>query len=152
MKTLKAWLQDANGWQRAWFVLTVIGLLYTLYLSIYQTNQSQGGLYDYKTGIHEEYQLPQCKPYINEPISKLKAQEDFKDDCWHIYTHRKYLDKDVYPYTESMYDREINLNYWGDLGLLFTVYTFIAIILSGILYFSGVTLSWVLKGFKEKVK
>jgi hypothetical protein len=152
MKNPKAWLQSSNGWERVWVVLTIFGLLYALYLSVYQTNQSQIGLYDYKTSIHEEYQLPQCKPYINEPISKLKEPEDFQEDCWYIYTHRKYLTKDVYPYTEEMYDKKINLNYWGGLGLLFTVNSLIAIILSVILYFSGMILNWILKGFKGKVK
>lgn len=152
MKSPKAWLKNTNGLERVWFVLTIIGLLYALYLSIYDTNQSQRGLYDYKISIHEEYQLPQCKPYINEPILNLKEPEDFLHDCWHLYTHRKDLAQDVYPYTEDMYDREINLNYWGGLGLLFMAYSFIAIILSGILYFSGVTVGWILKGFKGKMK
>ncbi len=149
MLKIKTWLEQSNGWKRVWFVLTILGLLYSLYLSIFNNNQSYYGETYSKNDIQQDFQKSECKPYIYESVEKLKEPE-YGENCYTLYIHRKYgLSKDIYPYTEEIYLKELNFKYWSGLGILFLAYSLISLFLSGIAYLIGWVIYWIIKGFKK---
>lgn len=148
MSKIKTWLDQSNGWKRVWFVLTILGLLYSVYLSIFDNNQTYSGISYFKNDIHEDFQKTECKPYIYESLESLK-KPDILDNCYYIYLERSVLPKDIHPYTEDTYLKELNFKYWSGLGSLFSVYSLITLFLSGIVYLIGWVIYWIIKGFKK---
>ena len=98
----------------------------------------------------KEMKNPICAPYMSEEFSKL-VEPKYSDDgstCYHIYSHRKYSD-DKKPVTEKQYQEDFKsegsamwLEYIG-IGFLFSTF------LIAFVYFVGVVISWVVKGFKK---
>jgi hypothetical protein len=91
-----------------------------------------------------------CAPYMSEDFNKLVEPEYSNDGstCWQIFTHRKYSD-DKKSFTEEQYrddfgsnERELWLYHIG-IGFLFSTF------LIAFVYFVGVVISWVIKGFKK---
>ncbi len=151
-KSLKQWLVDANGWQRIWFVGTVICFLYFIVIyPLAETNKGSSFRYSTKWAIENEMKNPECAVYMSGTFSELK-EPDFDPDgrtgCYNIYVHRKYWDENK-PITKSSYDehfvseeRERWATYIG-MGAL------IAVVLSAFVYGAGVVVSWIVRGFKR---
>lgn len=150
-KTLKQWLVNANGWQRIWFVSSVVFFLH--FIIIYPLMEADKGRlfrYEMRWAAEKEMKNPICASYMSEEFGKL-AEPMYSTDgssCYHIYSHRRYSSSQK-PITKNMYEdyfsvneREIWLEYMG-LGFM------LASLLSGFLYFLGLVVSWVIKGFKK---
>ena len=148
----KSWLKNANGWQRIWFVFSLLSFLYFLLIHpfIYLQNSYMSS-YNYKQSFLREYSREECKDYIEKPIKDLREPEfssEGEKGCWHIYTHRKYLTEDFVPYTLEEYEnhetREAFIN-WFSVSALFSL---VSIFVSCVIYLSGKILAWIIRGFK----
>lgn len=148
MSKLKNWLRTSNGWKRLWFVILILSLLFSIFEGIVQTNLGWTGNNLYATSIYEDYKNPKCEPYINKPLNQL-TEPEYDSGCWYIYTHRKYLKEDIYPYTEKMYKSGENWSYLVDLLTWISIYSLISLIGSLLLYGLGLIFNWIVIGFKN---
>lgn len=151
-KSLKQWLIAANGWQRIWFVCSLLTILY--YVIIYPIQESNKGSsfrYQMLWAAEREMKNPLCGTYMRGDFATLiepKYSED-GSTCYNIFVHRKYLEGNK-SITESSYnedfkkeERERWLTHIG-IGLL------ISTLFSALLYGLGVVVAWIIKGFKGK--
>jgi hypothetical protein len=142
-------LQRLNGWRRLWLVATAAAALWFVVVwPLLSLRDVQSGEYDYRREIEKEFASGQCRIYQTEPFEKLR-EPGLNDGCWYIYEDRKY-DKDiVLPYTleaykskKSAYDREQYLIALS-VGVAGTA------IASGLVYFLGWLVGWILTGFRQ---
>ena len=150
-KSLKQRLADANGWRRIWFVCSVICFIYFIVIfPLSKTGEGSLSRYERLWSAEREMKNAICAPYMSEDFNKLVEPEYSNDGstCWRIFTHRKHSD-DKKSFTEEQYrddfgsnERELWLYHIG-IGFLFSTF------LIAFVYFVGVVISWVIKGFKK---
>ena len=150
-KSLKQWLTAANGWQRIWFVGSVVCFLY--FIVIYPLTESDKGRsfrYEMLWAAEKEMKNPICASYMSSDFDKLISPEFSTDGstCYHIYSHRQFSE-DKKPITAEIYqqhfqsrEREMWLMFIG-IGALISSF-WVAVV-----YAVGVVVSWVIKGFKK---
>ena len=150
-RSLKLWLIDANGWQRIWFVCSVVCFMYFIVIFPFmETKRGNSFRYERLWAAEKEMKNQICALYMTEEVGKL-AKPEYSNDgstCYHIYSHRYYSD-DKRPITETIYqeyfgsnEREIWLRCIG-LGFM------LATLLTASFYGLGVVTSWVINGFKK---
>jgi len=150
-KSLKQWLIAANGWQRIWFVSSVLCILYgVIVFPMSETNRDSLIRYEKLWAVEREMKNPVCASYMNDAFEKL-TYPDYSTDgstCYHIYSHRKNTEhrSAVNEATYQQYfksgEREIWLTYIG-------VGAFMSTLLSALVYGIGVTISWIISGFRR---
>ena len=108
--------------------------------------------FEYRLAIEKEFASGQCQTYQTTPIENLREpdyDERGKSGCWHIYTSRKSEDSKSVPYTLEAYDNWhsawVRRNYL--IGLSIGVAG--TAIASGLVYFLGWLVGWVLTGFRR---
>ena len=150
-KSLKQGLIDANGWQRIWFVCSIVCFLY-LIIIFSSTKSKEEDLFRYRElwAAEKEMKNPICAPYMSEEFSKL-VEPEYSDDgstCYHIYSHRRFSD-DKKPITETIYQQHFRSEVyerwltWTGIGFLLSTF------LTGFVYLVGVVTSWISKGFRK---
>lgn len=150
-KSLKQWLVDANGWQRIWFVSSVVCLLYFVVMwPLTQANIGSSFRYEMRWATEREMKNPMCTPYMTQKFNEL-AEPKFSSDgstCYHIYSHRKYSD-DQKPITESIYQQNFDANERQTWLMYIGMGLFVSVFLSAFVYGLGKVTSWIIKGFKR---
>ena len=152
MSIIKNWLYIANGWQRIWFVVAVVGVLYFSLVWPF-TENSSGNQYRYQRlrDIEAEMSKPECAIYMSQPFSQL-TQPNFPtkgEGCYHIYTHRKFLANNK-TITKEQYLNDFESEYRQRLFESSVAGFLMATTLSALLYGLGVLVAWVVKGFRTK--
>jgi hypothetical protein len=144
-------LQRLNGWRRLWLVATAAIAVWFVVVWPLQAFKYESLRRDYDRAIEKEFGSGQCLTYQTAPLETLR-KPDYSDDegCWHIYTSRKSEDSKSVPYTlevyksdQSAYDRR---NYLIGLSIGGAV----TAIASGLVYFLGWLVGWVLTGFRQQ--
>lgn len=151
MTSIKIWLKSTNGWQRIWFLVSLLGVLYFCLLFPFQ-EYAKGNSYRYKTLWETEAEMDksECYPYMNLPFNQLvePGYPKVGEGCYHIYTYRKFA-PDNKPFTKEEYQRNFESeSRLRILGLCIEGF-FISIVLSAFGYGLGALVSWVIKGFKK---
>lgn len=150
-KSLKQWLIAANGWQRLWFVGSVVCFLY--FVIIYPLTESDKGRsfrYEMLWAAEKEMKNPLCAPYMSGAFEKL-IEPEFSTDgstCYHIYSHRQFSD-DKKPITESIYQQRFQSREREAWLMFIGLGTFISTFLVGLMYGVGIVVSWIIRGFKR---
>jgi hypothetical protein len=148
-KSLKQWLADANGWKRIWFVGSIVCLLYFVVIfPLTETNKGSLFRYEGLWAAEKEMKNPMCAQYMSEDFNKLSEPKYSTDGstCYHIFSHRKYSESKM-PVTENQYKDDFNSNE-RMLWLQYIGFGFlISMFLSAFVYFIGVVISWISKGF-----
>jgi hypothetical protein len=152
LKSLKQWLTNANGWQRIWFVSSVVCFLY--FITIFPLSEiNRGGSFRYERlwAAEREMKNPMCALYMSEEISKLVEPKYTTDGstCYHIYSHRVFSD-DKKPITEAIYQERFSSNenkmWLKNIG----IGCIVAFFLTAFVYLVGVVTFWIIKGFKKR--
>ena len=150
-KSLRQWLDDANGWRRIWFVCSIICVLYfVIIFPLAETNKGSSFRYQGLFATEKEMKNPNCATYMYEDFNKLVEPEYSTDGstCYHIFQHRQYSD-DKKPITETLYQE----HFQSEEGQLWLKYIGIGFVISMLLiifvYVVGVVTSWIIKGFKK---
>ena len=150
-------LQGLNGWRRLWLVATAAAAVWFVVVWPLQALKDPGlAEYDYRRAIEKDFASGQCQTYQTAPVENLRepAFSDKGGSCWHIYTARTSPESgrkyDVVPYTLKTYDSDhsawVRRNYLGGLGIG-VAGTAIA---SGLVYFLGWLVGWILMGFRQQ--
>lgn len=150
LRKLKQWLVAANGWQRIWFVCSIISILYfVIIFPLIEVNEGSSFRYSTKRAIENEMKNPECAIYMNGAFAQLNEPEfdpDGKKSCYNIYIHRKYSDQNR-PITNSSYGEQFVVEERKKWMMYIGVGAFIAVLLSAFVYGTGVVLSWIARGF-----
>lgn len=147
MEKIKEWLSNANGWQRLWFVGSLIFILYSAV--IWPVNNG-GAMYygDYfKIGPLEKN--PECQVFFDKPFGQL-AKPSYEHECYEVYAAREiYGDSIPGNFTAEKYLnrlREIHDNHIME-GRLFGLVG--SLLITILVYGSGLVFAWIVKGFKK---
>jgi hypothetical protein len=151
---LKSWLQTSNGWKRLWFVLSIFGFSYMVIINPFVlTNKNSLSNYQYKWAVEKELQNPECALYSIKPLTELPEPEyqdsEGRKGCYHIYNYRKYNNPTKIPYTQDDLKNDFTREFWSDISALSGLGAIGAIVISSIVYFLGLVVSWVIAGFKK---
>lgn len=149
--SLKLWVKEANGWQRIWFVCSVICFLYFIVIyPVSETNKGSSFRYEMKWATERAIKNPNCARYMTDDFMKLVEPEHSTDGstCYQIYLHRQFSKGNASLTYESFQqdfksgERERWLNYMVIGALTFAF-------ISGFFYGVGLVVRWVIKGFKN---
>lgn len=150
-KSLKLWLASTNGWQRIWFVCSVICFLYyTIFYPLEESGKGRAFRYEMLWAAEKEMKNPLCAPYMSGDFEKLIVPQYSTDGstCYHIYSHRKHSE-DRKPITEAMYQEDFSRGEREKWLIFIGMGAFISTLLIAFSYGVGVVVSWILKGFKR---
>ena len=151
-KSVKQWLVEANGWQRLWFVATVLCVLYgTIIFPLTETNKGLAFRHERLWAVEKEMKNPICAVYMSGDFEKL-TYPDYSTDgttCYHIYSHRKYHD-DHKAITESMYQQHFQSQEREMWLKLIAFGFFLSALLSSFVYGAGVVTFWIRSGFAKQ--
>ena len=150
-KSLKQWLIAANGWQRIWFVCSVICFLYFVIIyPLVEVDKGSSFRYEMRWATEKEMKNPNCLTYMNSEFSSLSEPQYSNDGstCYHIYSHRRYAD-DNKPITEEIYRQSFVSNERQTWLIYIGIGFFVAIFLVAFVYGVGVVLRWIIKGFRK---
>jgi hypothetical protein len=152
MKKIRNWVKHTNGWQRIWLVTTLLALFYALLINPFVQNSSgNAGRYNFKWAIEREMKNPVCIDYMSKPFIELSEPEydsDGAKGCWHVYTHRRYLEGNK-AITEESYQSQFVLEQWQNIGLYALMGLVVVLALSTLVYGTGKVVAWVIGGFKK---
>ena len=154
MNKLKAWLRNANGWRRLWFVLSVLGLFYMVIFNPLVVSNSQNlAKYEYRWAVEKELKNPECAPFSITPFTELTEPEyqdsEGRKGCYHIYNYRKYHNQTKSPYTTDDLDRDFEKERWSEIFMLSGLGLVGTVAVAAIVYFLGVIVAWVITGFRK---
>jgi hypothetical protein len=154
-RSLKQWLVAANGWQRIWFVGTIVCFFYFILIyPLTETNKGNSYRYNTKWAIEKEMKNPECTVYMSGTFSQLKEPEfdpDGRTGCYNIYLHRKYLEENK-PITMSSYNESFVSEAREQWAAYIGMGAFISLLLSVFVYAVGAVVSWIVRGFKKSDK
>jgi hypothetical protein len=137
-------LQRLNGWRRLWLVATAALALWFVVLWPLQALND----YTYQRETEKAFESGQCWTYQTEPLEKLR-EPGLNDGCWYIYESRKY-DKDiVLPYTLEAYKNHQSALHRRDYLIALGAGVAGTAIASGLVYFLGWLVGWILTGFRQ---
>ncbi len=157
MKFLKIWLENANGWKRLWFSLTILLFLYVIFINpFFLTTKNSSSSWEYRWAVERELKNPECKEFSEKPLSEL-VEPEYQDlngekGCYHIFNQRKYNNPTKIPYTAEDVDSDFKKELWGEILLLSGLGFLGAAIFSGVAYFLGIIVAWIISGFKGSSK
>ena len=138
-------LQRLNGWQRLWFVISILGLLYAVWFALADGKEQYG----FKGEVLLEFDRPECKAVIAMPAGrKLEPSPGLNSPCWNLYLYRS-----IYP--DARTNANAYVEHMGSLqrsrALETFAFTFVVWLISvGALYLAGKVVAWVLRGFFPK--
>lgn len=141
-----------NGWQRIWFVLTLLMVLYAVgfsYFAVYTYNPSSR---HYRQAVLNDLKSPSCQPYVATKNLGQLSEPAFSNDggtCWHIYTSRKYRERTTAPYTIEVYDTDERAYRLDQFGVGAAMFSAMALVASALLYLAGYTVNWIRRGFRK---
>lgn len=147
MKKIKEWLNSANGWQRLWFVCSLLFILYSAV--IWPLNK--GGVMSYRDYfvIESLEKNPECHVYFNKSFSQL-VKPSYDHTCYDVYSAREiYGDSIPGEFTSEKYLdrlREIHNKHIMEGRLIGLVGSMVITIL---VYGAGWVFAWIIKGFKK---
>lgn len=148
---LKTRLKRAHGWQRIWFLVSVLGVLYGIFIFPFVTDthireaESQHGF-----AIKNEMENPICQVYMTAPLNTL-IQQPYGNPCHHLYMHRSHSsEKGQQPLTKEGFAAEVQRELWLRLSLGALFGCIGALLISALVYFVGFLLAWVAAGFRTK--
>ena len=139
-------LHRLNGWRRLWLVATAAAALWFVVLWPLTVRKDHYVTSGYSRDIEKEFASGQCQAYQTAPFDRLKEPK-YSEACWHIYTSRQ-SDSTV-PYTLEAYNSNRaawhrNVYFWAlGIGAAGTA------IASGLVYFFGWLVGWILMGFRQ---
>jgi hypothetical protein len=143
-------LQRLNGWRRLWLVATAAVAVWFVVVWPLQALKYDPLHYDYRRSIEKEFASGQCRTYQTAPIETLREPDYTDSGCWHIYTSRKSENVPDVPYTLEAYDSWhsawVRRNYL--IGL--SIGADGTAIASGLVYFLGWLVGWVVTGFRQQ--
>lgn len=150
MQRFKEWLNDSNGWQRIWFVATLVMVSYFVFVFPFvETGRHNMFEYEEYRAIEKEFRREECARYMSERFEKLE-EPDFSANsdtgCYRIYRSRKSL-PDHKPVTLDGYQKEFESAHWDRFFIAMASGFLFASLLSTIIYGIGYVFAWVLKGF-----
>ena len=155
MKSPKAWIKTANGWERLWLVITAASVLYAVTGGT-ATLIEPGNKYRYenRSAILREMSRPQCAAYMNRPFNELPKPEYYnssdyvaKPTCLYIYQEREAYDPTTVPYTEEVYRSRFSASYYSLLFEMMGGSLLVALGFSILLYLFGWVAAWIRWGF-----
>ena len=140
-------LQKLNGWRRLWLVATAcLAIWFVVVWPPQVLKDTQAGRYSYDRAIEKEFEGGKCVTYQTAPLGTLQ-EPAYGNPCYHIYLSRTY--DNTVPYTleayktdKSAWDRNQYLIALG-MGAAGTA------IASGLVYFFGWLVGWILAGFRR---
>ena len=151
MASIKERLNNSNGWQRIWLVITVAALLYYgLFNALQMAGKGSSYDYEYRSSVKKDLENPACAPYTVKPLAQLvePAYATNGGSCWHVYTSRRYNDAKL-PYTIESYD-SIRTREWWETFLAFGGIGIVGVLISSLLIYQlGRLAVWVARGFKK---
>jgi hypothetical protein len=133
-----------NGWRRLWIVVVSLGLLYGIWFALNEAANQ----YALEGGVLLGFDRPQCVAVVQMPAgSKLSPEPGYGDLCWDLYLYRSiYNDaratKDGYIEHRNSLQRTRILQNLAFVGIVWVA-------AAALLYFSGVVVAWVLRGFRR---
>jgi hypothetical protein len=150
-ESVKQWLVRANGWQRVWFVYTVICFAYfTVIYPISEANKGRSLRYETKWATEREMDNPLCARYMSEYFIALVDPPYSADGstCYNIYNYRKFSSENG-PITKAVYQDEFNSSERERWGAFIVVGLFAFVLFSASAYGAGIVVAWVVKGFRR---
>ena len=132
---------------RLWLVATAaLAIWFVVVWPLQSLKDWQLERHDYDRAIEKEFESGQCQNYQTAPLESLR-EHGYREGCWHIYLSRKY--DDTVPYTFEAYKR--NSSAWDREQYLFALVMGVAgtAIASGLMYFLGWLVGWVVTGFRQ---
>jgi hypothetical protein len=155
MNKFRAWLKNANGWRRLWFVLSVFGLFFAVVINPFNENsRGYSSRLEFRLKVEEDLQNPECRDYYTKPLNQLVEppflDEDGNERCWHLFTHRKFDDPTTVPYTLADLKRNFTKEERNNLLVLSAFGFVVTAILSALVYWLGLVVAWVIGGFKKQ--
>ena len=143
-----------NGWQRIWFVLTVLvwigfAVVYPAYVTAQSASRAER---TFGPSIRAEYESGKCKPFINEPIATLIEPDTNSPapNCWHIYTSRTVDSSQglpATPYTIEQFGANNRAKAWEVFRTGFDPISILVVLGSAMVYSVGWLISWIRRGF-----
>jgi hypothetical protein len=141
-------LQRLNGWRRLWLVATAAVAVWFVVLWPLKSLQFNVSEYDYERAIEKEFKSGQCQTYQTAPLEKL-VEPRYGEGCYHIYTSRKYDNTNTVPYTLEAYKSNESAEHRNWYLMALGVGVAGTAIGSGLVYFLGWLVGWILTGFRQ---
>ena len=173
-------MQQLNGWQRIWLVLTCLALMLGLLRSGLLAmdygrvlgdplDKKENGILDrvwYERGLKADWDSGRCSAYIYEPyvFKQVSGLPDPLPDpynaqtanCFYLNNARgvqTIMSHDVYPFTEATYLAiTVGKERWTVWWRSVWHSSLWIIAGSGILYLIGLTVAWIRRGFSAAHK
>ena len=153
MLTVKNWLKNSNGWQRLWLVLSLLGFLYAAgiepFLAWSRTSQHR---YELVWKVEQQLRNPDCKDYAEKPFSSLEEPDGSVGDgegCWQLYSYREISKPKTLPLTAEALYEELDRTRWEYIGGNSIALGLFAVLISSLVYWAGVIVAWISRGFKK---
>jgi hypothetical protein len=137
--------QRLNGWQRLWFVMAILGLLYAAWFALADGAKHYG----FKGEVLLEFDMPECKAVIVMPAGhKLSPGPGLNSPCWNLYRYRS-------NYSNARSNPQAYVEHMGSLqrsrALETFGFTFVVWLVSfSLLYLAGKIAGWVFRFFFRK--
>ena len=152
MQRFKEWLKDSNGWQRMWFVATLLMISYSVFVFPFvETGRHNIFRYEEYSAIEKEFHREECARYMSEKFENLEVPDfsvNSDTGCYRIYREREFL-PDRKPITLDSYRKEFESAHWNRFFVAMVSGLLFAALLSAIFYGFGSVVAWVLKGFRR---
>jgi hypothetical protein len=144
---IKSRLQRLNGWRRLWLVATAALALWFVVLWPLQALNDARDPYERET--EKAFESGQCWTYQTEPLEKLR-EPGVSDECWYVYESRKYDNVSELPYTLKAYKNHQSASARKQYLIALGAGVAGTAIVSGLVYFLGWLVGWILTGFKQQ--
>jgi hypothetical protein len=152
IQRFKEWLKDSNGWQRIWFVATLVVISYFVFVFPFvETGRHNIFRYEQYRAIEKEFLREDCARYMSERFENLEVPNfsvNSDTGCYRIYRERESL-PDHKPITPDDYRKEFESAHWDRFFVAMVSGLLFAALLSAIFYGFGYVVAWVLKGFRR---
>jgi hypothetical protein len=153
ISAVKNWLKNSNGWQRLWLVLSLLGFLYAAGIEPFLA-WGRTSHYNYELVWKVEQQLlnPDCKDYAEKPFASLQEPDRSvgdEDGCWRLYSYRKIYKPKTLPLTAEALYEELHRSRWEYIRDNSIALGLFAVLLSALVYWAGVVVAWIGRGFKK---
>lgn len=141
-------LNRLNGWRRLWLAASAgLAIWLVVVWPLQSLSSMHASRYSYDRDIEKDFANPQCRAYQTEPLGKLR-EPGYSEGCWHIYTSRQY-DKTV-PYTLEAHKSRNAANSREQYLIALGMGTVGTVFVSGLVYFFGWLVGWILTGFRQQ--
>ena len=137
-----------NGWRRLWLAASAgLAIWFVAVWPLQYLKDIAPNRHEYDRGIETDFESGRCLTYQTAPLEMLQ-EPAYGGDCLYIYLSRKF--DNTVPYTLDAYktysferDRE---HYLAALAVAAAG----TAIISGLIYFFGWLVGWILTGFRQR--